>query len=118
MRAAWLDENGTLRTGLGRLIDISEGGLALELPQAPLDNSTLRFQCDRLRLYGIGNVRYGGGRGRCVIGVQFSAGTHWKANVTPNEEVVLPPRAVYGAPIELDWEWDSGPAGDHEINPA
>ncbi len=80
VRAAWMDQGGYLKMGQARLIDVSEGGLALELPDVPKVNSVLRFQCEKFQLYGLGSVKYAsGGRGRCVVGLQFAAGSFWKS---------------------------------------
>ncbi|MFN0170893.1 MAG: PilZ domain-containing protein [Bryobacteraceae bacterium] len=79
VRAAWLDQ-GFLKMGRARLIDVSEGGVALELPDVPNVDSVLRFQCEKFQLYGSGSVKYiGGETGRCVVGVQFTGGSFWRA---------------------------------------
>jgi hypothetical protein len=98
VRASWLDTAGTLKLGQARLIDISEGGVALELPEPPQASSLIRFQCDRFRLYGMGSIRYvSGTRGRCVVGLQFAAGSGW----LPAQSAAFPLQN-----IDQDWNWN------------
>lgn len=105
VRAAWMDQTGYLRMGQARLIDVSEGGLALELPDVPKVNTVLRFQCEKFQLYGLGSVKYAsGGRGRCVVGLQFAAGSFWRSAETRNK---ADRQTVSGEQRrELLWDWN------------
>lgn len=103
VRAAWMDQGGLLKMGQARLIDVSEGGLALELPDIPKVNSVLRFQCEKFQLYGLGSVKYAsGGKGRCVVGLQFAAGSFWMSAETRNKT----DRQMSSAEPRRDWSWD------------
>ena len=85
---SWLDESGSMRVSIANLVDISEGGFAVEVREAPRKDSRVRFVCDRLKLTGLGQVRSCTRRGYSYrIGVQFVEGSKW-----------LPPSAER-------WDW-------------
>jgi hypothetical protein len=75
---SWIDEQGQTRTGVANLVDISEGGFAIELREAPRKDSRIRFVCNRLKLTGLGQIRSCTRRGYCYrIGVEFVEGSKW-----------------------------------------
>ena len=77
-RVSWLDVNGCLKSTRSRVVNISEDGIAFQLPEAALP-LLVRFQSD-LNVVGVGAVRQcrpiGDGY---VVGVEFTDGLHWQA---------------------------------------
>jgi hypothetical protein len=89
--------------GQARLVDICERGLAVELPEKPQPNTYIRFQCDKMNVYGTGAVRHCQSNGaRFIVGVEFSAGLRWQ-----------PPRPMANAQTldvsrpsdKFEWNW-------------
>ncbi|MFN0172634.1 MAG: PilZ domain-containing protein [Bryobacteraceae bacterium] len=91
VRAAWTSDDGTFRVELASLIDISAGGAALEMREAPRVGTVIRFQCERVSLLGMGSVRYANHvNGRSTVGVQFTPDTFWAS--AAQREFLSPPR--------------------------
>jgi len=66
LRVIWLDANGDLKMeNFARPIDVSETGMAVELPEAALLLSRIRLESDKGELLGQGKVRY------CHIGFEL-----------------------------------------------
>jgi hypothetical protein len=79
LQVSWLDVNGRMKTTRSRALNISEDGIALQLPEAimPL---LVRFQSDRCNVQGVGAVRQCRRRGRkYVVGLEFVEGLRWQA---------------------------------------
>jgi len=71
-----------------RALNISECGMALELPEAAMPLSMIRFQSDRFKLMGSGAVRHCRRAGtRFIVGFEFTDGLRWRP---PEEEVQEP----------------------------
>ena len=80
IRAAWESNGGALHVGLAALLDVSESGAALEMPDAPREGTWVRFECEEASIFGMGRVCYvTGAFGRFVVGVEFSDNTFWRA---------------------------------------
>src|SRR5215469_14946118 len=58
LRVTWLDANGDMKVELGaRPVDISEMGMAVQLPEPALLLSRIRLESDKGELLGHGKVR-------------------------------------------------------------
>src|SRR5580704_13724250 len=80
MQVAWLDLTGTMKMTRTRALNISEGGMAVELPEGALPLSMVRFQSDRFKTRGQGSVRHCRRVGtRFIAGLEFSEGLRWHA---------------------------------------
>jgi len=87
MQVSWLDLTGKMKTANTRALNISEGGIALELPEAAMP-LLIRFQSEKFRVKGVGNVRYCRRVGtKYIVGLEFGGDLHWRA---PREEVREP----------------------------
>lgn len=87
VQVSWLDKSGRIKTARTRALDISEEGIALQLPEAVMP-LMVRFQSDRFKMVGMGTVQYCRREGpKYVVGLAFSEGLHWRA---PREEVREP----------------------------
>jgi hypothetical protein len=78
-QVSWLDVNGSMKSTRSRVVNISQDGIAFQLPEAALP-LLVRFQDDRFNVEGIGAIR------QCrraddsyVVGVEFTDGLHWQA---------------------------------------
>ena len=83
----WLDLSGRMKTARTRALNISESGMALELPEAarPL---LVRFQSQRFKVQGVGAVRYCRREGeKYIVGLEFKDDLHWRA---PDGDVTEP----------------------------
>jgi hypothetical protein len=88
LRVSWLDITGKMKMTRTRALNISEGGIALELPEAAMPLSMVRFQSDKYKVRGAGAVRYCHRVGsKFVVGLEFSEGLRW---VAPREDVEEP----------------------------
>ncbi len=68
-----------MKTARTRALNISESGMALELPEAarPL---LVRFQSQRFKVQGVGAVRYCRREGeKYIVGLEFKDDLHWRA---------------------------------------
>jgi len=87
LQVSWLDLNGKMKSGRARALNISEDGIALELPRPALP-LLVRFQSDRFNVEGAGAVRYCfRAHGKYIVGLEFTEGLHWSP---PEEEVREP----------------------------
>lgn len=95
VRAAWVDSHGDLRMSHARVLNISERGMAIELPQQPMRNGMVRIQSERFKVSACGSVRHilpvGG---RFIVGLELPP------------EVKLPVHAI-PVPAELAIHSDS-----------
>ena len=88
MRASWLDPSGQLKMAMVRVLNISKGGCALELPEPPQPNSLVRIQIDRLRIGGTAQVKHARRLGsKYVVGLEFKHGIGWDP---PEGDVIEP----------------------------
>ena len=91
LKVSWLDVTGSMKMTRTRALNVSEGGIAIELPEAALPLSLVRFQSDRYNLRGAGYVRHCRRQGsRYIVGLEFAEGLHW----TPPEGEVQEPIAL------------------------
>ncbi len=89
LRVSWLGLNGTLKVvQQARVVNVSEEGIAVELPAPALIASRIALEASKHRLQGEGTVK------RCrpvgfkfVVGIEFVNGLHWRA---PDESIPEP----------------------------
>src|SRR5690348_2283557 len=80
LKVAWLDASGKMKMTRTRALNICECGIALELPEAAMPLSLVRFQSDRFKVAGAGAVRYCRRVGaKYVVGLEFTDGLRWRA---------------------------------------
>jgi len=78
LKVSWLDVSGAMKMTRTRGLNISEGGIAIELPEAAMPQSLVRFQSDRFNVRGAGYVRHCRRQGsRYIVGLEFAEGLHW-----------------------------------------
>jgi PilZ domain len=89
LRIAWLGLNGTLKVAQNaRVLNISELGMAFELPEPAQLGTRVKLQSDKHKLLGEATVRHCRRTGaRYVIGVEFTDSLRWKA---PDDPVTEP----------------------------
>jgi hypothetical protein len=89
LRVSWLDPQGSLRMAQrSRVLNVSEEGIAFELPEPAQLGSRVKIQADKHRLLGEATVRHCRRVGpKYVVGVEFVDGLRWKA---PEEDVPEP----------------------------
>jgi hypothetical protein len=89
LRVSWLGLNGTLKVvQQARVLNISEEGMAFELPEPAQLVTRVKLQSDKHNLLGEGTVRHCRRVGsKYVVGVEFSDGLRWRA---PADSVVEP----------------------------
>ena len=92
IRAAWVDAHGDLRMSHARVLNISQRGMAIELPQQPMRNGMIRIQSERYKLSACGSVRH-----ILQVGGKFVVGLELPADV---QLPVLP----IPVPVELAME--------------
>ena len=77
-QVSWLDVNGCMKSTRSRVVNVSEDGIAFQLPEAAMP-LLVRFQSD-LNIEGVGAVRQCRPTGDSyVVGVEFTDGLHWQA---------------------------------------
>src|SRR5258705_12947542 len=77
-KVSWLDATGKMRVSRTRALNISEFGMALQLPDAVMP-LLVRFQSDRFDVNGAGAVRYCyRSKGREVVGLEFTCDPRWR----------------------------------------
>jgi hypothetical protein len=78
LKISWLDVTGSMKMARTRGLNISEGGIAIELPEAALPLSLVRFQSDRFNVRGAGYVRHCRRAGsKFIVGLEFAEGLRW-----------------------------------------
>jgi len=83
----WLDVSGTMKKAQTRALNISETGMALELPEAAMQ-LMVRFQSPRFKVQGVGAVRYCRHEGdKYIVGLEFKDDLRWRA---PDGDVMEP----------------------------
>src|SRR5215467_10371541 len=58
LRVSWLDPDGKMKMTRTRALNVSENGIAIELPEAAMPQSMVRFQSDKFKVQGSGTVRH------------------------------------------------------------
>src|SRR5579864_8519717 len=99
LKVSWLDVTGSMKMARTRALNISAGGIAIELPEAAMPLSLVRFQSDRFNVRGAGYVRHCRREGsRYVVGLEFSEGLRWNPpEGDPTEPIPLcDPDGEYG----------------------
>src|SRR5260370_38193292 len=89
LRVSWLSLNGELKgVHHARVLNISEEGVAFELPEPAQLVTRVKLHSDKHRLLGEGTVRHSRRVGsKDVVGVEFSDGLRWRA---PDDSVLEP----------------------------
>ena len=88
LQVCWIDRTGKMKMAHMRALNISQSGMALELPEAALPLSMVRFESSRFHIRGSGGVRHCRRVGaKFVVGIQFADGLRWRA---PEGEVTEP----------------------------
>jgi hypothetical protein len=88
LQVSWLDLSGKMRITRTRALNVSEEGIALQLPE-PVMPLMVRFQSDRFNVKGSGKVRYCRRMGtRYIVGLEFAEGLHWRAPEVPVQEPI------------------------------
>ena len=88
MQVSYLDLAGTMKMARTRAVNISESGMAVELPEGAMPLSLVRFQSDRFKIRGQGIVRHCRRVGtRFIAGLEFTEGLRWRP---PRGEIVEP----------------------------
>ena len=80
LQVFWLDVTGEMKMTRTRALNISEGGIAIELPTAAQPLSLVRFESDKYKVRGVGAVRHCRRAGsKFIVGLEFTEGVHWRA---------------------------------------
>src|SRR5713226_475011 len=90
LRISWLGLNGSLKVVQNaRVLNVSEEGLAFELPEPAQLSTRVNLQSDKHKLLGVGMVRHCRRVGaKYIVGVEFSDGLRWRAPQEPFTEPV------------------------------
>jgi hypothetical protein len=99
LQISWLDTTGKMKMTRTRALNISEGGMAIELPEAAMPLSMIRFESHKYKIGGSGAVRHCHRAGaKFIVGFEFTEGLRW----TPPEGEVVEPITLCGeAPAQL-----------------
>ena len=88
LQVSWLDATGKMKMTRTRALNISSTGIAIELPEAAMPLSMVRFQSDKYKVRGAGAVRHCHKKGtKFIVGLEFTEGLRWRP---PQEEVQEP----------------------------
>ena len=88
LEVSWLDVSGRMQSTRSRVLNISEDGIALQLPDEVMP-LRVRFRCDRLKIEGVGAVRQCRRTGaKYLVGLEFTDGLHWRAPESDIQEPV------------------------------
>jgi hypothetical protein len=103
-QVSWLDVNGCLKSTRSRVVNISEDGIAFQLPEATMP-LIVRFQ-DRSDTQGAGLVRQCRRTGAgYVVGLEFTEGLHWQPPEGDIQEPILLVDASDASPSTLARVW-------------
>jgi PilZ domain len=79
LQVSWLDITGKMKMTRTRALNISEGGIAIVLPEAAQPLSMVRFQSDKFKIRGAGTVRHCRREGsKFIVGLEFTEGLRWQ----------------------------------------
>src|SRR5215813_11533341 len=112
LRVIWLDTNGDMKVeNSAQPIDVSETGMAVQLPEPALLLSRIRLESEQGELIGHGKVRSCHAAGqKYITGIEFTDSLRWSAPDGPiNEPIPLT------SPTD---EEESAPLGGSEASPA
>ena len=89
LRVSWLGLNGELKViQQARVLNVSEEGMAFELPEPAQLVSRVKLQSDKHKLLGEGTVRHCRRVGpKHVVGVEFADDLRWRA---PDDSMIEP----------------------------
>jgi len=89
LRVSWLALDGTLKVvQQARVLNVSEEGMAFELPEPAQLVTRVKLQSDKHMLLGEGTVRHCRRVGsKYVVGVEFADGLRWRA---PDDSIAEP----------------------------
>jgi hypothetical protein len=89
LRVSWLGLNGQLKVvQQARVLNVSEEGMAFELPEPAQLVTRVKLHSDKHKLLGEGAVRHCQRMGsKYVVGIEFADGLRWRA---PDDPVVEP----------------------------
>jgi len=87
LEVAWLDKTGKMRITRTQALNISETGMAIQLPEEVMP-LLVRFESQKFNIKGAGTVRYCRRLGsKYIVGLEFTEGLRWNA---PKEDVREP----------------------------
>jgi hypothetical protein len=106
----WLDSQGDPKIeNLVRPIDVSETGMAVELPEPALLLSRIRLESGKGELLGQGKVRYCRPEGaKYIVGIEFTDSLRWH----PPEGPIIEPIPL--SPVEEEWSTGNLPGAPAE----
>jgi hypothetical protein len=79
VHVVWKDRQGVDNIARGTIIDVSESGIRVELPEPLEKQSYVTLQCTSLGLHGSASVRTCTRKGlKYVVGLELSGGLKWK----------------------------------------
>jgi hypothetical protein len=90
LRVGWLGLNGTLNVVQhSRVLNISEDGIEIELPEAAQLASRVKLEGEKHRLLGEGSVKHCRREGaKYIVGVEFVDGLRWRPPAEPVTEPI------------------------------
>ena len=97
LEVSWLDLTGKMKTTRTRALNISEDGIAIQLPEAAMP-LLVRFTSERYKFKGAGSVKHCRRVGwQYVVGLEFTEGLHWRSPVgeVPEPISLCDPDAIY-----------------------
>jgi hypothetical protein len=79
LEVSWLDVNGKMKVTSTRVLNISEDGIAFQLPE-PIMPLMVRFRSERCNVEGVGAVKQCRRIGnKYLVGLEFADGLRWRA---------------------------------------
>ena len=85
VQLSWKDRAGADKFSTARVLNISEVGMRIELPEPLPEQSYVTLRADKLKLIGRASVRTCQRKGsRYWIGLEFSGDMKWKPVVAPS----------------------------------
>jgi hypothetical protein len=79
MQVSWVNKSGNMEMARTRALDVSEHGIALQLPEEAMP-ARVQFRSEWCIGTWTGIVRYCRRMpGKCLVGVEFDAGLQWRA---------------------------------------
>src|SRR5438046_9940380 len=88
LQVFWLGTEGTMKMARTRALNISEGGMVIELPEPAALSSRVRFESRKYMINGSGAVRHCQRVGaKYIVGLEFGERLHWQA---PEGDVIEP----------------------------
>ena len=76
---SWRDRSGNSQVSRGRLVDISEAGMRIEMPEPLEKQAYVTVRAEGLGIHGTASVKSCTRKGlKHVVGLEFSGGLRWK----------------------------------------